>query len=68
MTALPLSGLHGILARAEAYKDHGTPGLRAPQDRAELLALLEQVAALTEAAKTVHGRLALRDDIKKLLT
>ena len=62
-----MSGLAGIRARAAAYSDHGTPGLHAPQDRAELLALLEQVAALTAAAKTVHGRLALRDDIKKLL-
>lgn len=62
-----MSGLRGIRARAAAYSDHGTPGLHAPQDRAELLTLLERVSELTEAAKTVHGRLALRDEIKKLL-
>lgn len=33
--------LDAIRSRAEAYRDHGTPGLHAPQDRASLLAALE---------------------------
>jgi hypothetical protein len=40
--------LDGIRTRAKAYKDHGTPGLAAPQDRARLAAALEAVLALAE--------------------
>jgi len=35
-----MSGLAGIRERAEAYARWGTPGQRAPQDRADLLAIL----------------------------
>jgi hypothetical protein len=38
-----MSGLEGIKARAKAYTQWGTPGLRAPQDRAALLAILTAV-------------------------
>ena len=62
-----MSGLSGIRARVDAFQDHGTPGARAPQDRAELLSLVDQIARLTDDARTVHGRLALRDEIKKVL-
>lgn len=40
-----MSGLEAIKARAKAYAEHGTPGLRAPQDRAELLRLLDESEA-----------------------
>jgi len=35
--------LDDIRARATAYREHGTPGLAAPRDRAELLAIIERV-------------------------
>ncbi|WP_284984259.1 hypothetical protein [Arthrobacter sp. efr-133-TYG-118] len=45
-----MSDLSSLLApirkRVEAYRDHGTPGLHAPQDRAQLLAALDAVLAL----------------------
>lgn len=62
-----MSGLAGIRKRADAYATHGTPGLAAPRDRAELLAILAAIEAVTENAKTVHGRLALRDEVKRIL-
>jgi hypothetical protein len=34
---------------------------------ADAAALLAAIAEVTEAAKNIHGRLALRDDIKKIL-
>lgn len=40
--------LDGIRARAEAYASHGTPGLRAPQDRAQLLAAIDAVLSLAD--------------------
>lgn len=41
-----MSDLGAIKARASAYAEHGTPGRRAPQDRAELLKI---IAAVEEA-------------------
>ena len=45
-----MSDLSSLLApirkRVEAYRDHGTPGLHAPQDRAKLLAALDAILAL----------------------
>lgn len=41
--------IEAIRARADAYKDQGTPGLNAPKDRADLLEALD--AALEENAK-----------------
>jgi len=43
-----MSGLESIRKRVEAYRDHGTPGLHAPQDRANLLAALDAVLAVHE--------------------
>ena len=62
-----MSGIEGIRARVEAFRSHGTPGARAPQDRADLLGILDQIASVTDDARTVHGRLSLRDDIKRIL-
>lgn len=45
-----MSGLEAIKARAKAYVEHGTPGLRAPQDRAELLGILAAVEDATYSA------------------
>lgn len=50
-----MSGLEAIKARAKAYAEHGTPGLRAPQDRAELLAILERVELLVDNMATFPG-------------
>lgn len=41
-----MSALDGIRSRVDAYRDHGTPGLHAPQDRAKLLAALDAVLAV----------------------
>jgi hypothetical protein len=38
-------------ARVEAYRDHGTPGLHAPKDRALLLAAVVGVLALADRAE-----------------
>lgn len=38
--------LDGIRVRVKAYKDHGTPGLAAPQDRAHLMSAVDAVLAL----------------------
>lgn len=35
------ASLGAIRKRVEAYAAHGTPGLRAPQDRARLLAIID---------------------------
>ena len=43
-----MSALEPIRKRVEAYRDHGTPGLHAPQDRATLLAALDAVLAVHE--------------------
>lgn len=45
-----MSGLEAIKARAEAYARWGTPGLRAPQDRQELLRILIAVEDATYSA------------------
>jgi hypothetical protein len=37
--------LAAIEARAQAYADHGTPGLAAPADRAYLLAMVREQRA-----------------------
>lgn len=42
------TALDAIRSRAEAYRDQGTPGLHAPQDRAHLLAALDAVLAVHE--------------------
>ena len=43
-----MSALEAIRKRVEAYRDHGTPGMHAPQDRATLLAALDAVLAVHE--------------------
>lgn len=43
-----MSALDGIRQRVEAYRDHGTPGLHAPKDRAALLAALDAVIKVHE--------------------
>ncbi len=47
-----MTDLRALLApikkRVDAYRDHGTPGLHAPQDRAKLFAAIEAVEALAE--------------------
>lgn len=40
-----MTALDGIRSRADAYRDHGTPGLNAPKDRAALLAALDAAMA-----------------------
>lgn len=43
--------LDAIRTRAKAYREHGTPGLNAPEDRAALLDALETVLAYGEDRK-----------------
>jgi len=43
--------LAAIEARAEAYANHGTPGLAAPADRAYLLARVREQAAKLDALR-----------------
>ena len=38
-----MTALDGIRQRAQAYADHGTPGLHAPKDRSALLAAVDAV-------------------------
>lgn len=45
--------LEAVRSRAEAYRDHGTPGLHAPQDRAALLAALDAGLAVHESMDAV---------------
>lgn len=49
-----MSELDAIRARAEAYATHGTPGLHAPQDRAYLLALVDDLARIRRAPTVVN--------------
>jgi len=44
----PSSLLAPIRKRVVTYRDHGTPGLHAPQDRARLLGALDKVLAVHE--------------------
>lgn len=48
-----MTALDGVRQRAQAYADHGTPGLHAPQDRATLLAALDAVLAVHEPIDAV---------------
>ena len=41
MTSIEWASLDAIKARAKAYAEHGTPGLAAPKDRADLLAIID---------------------------
>ena len=54
----PSSLLAPIRKRVVTYRDHGTPGLHAPQDRARLLAALDGVLALADDLdlRAVDGR------------
>lgn len=45
--------LDAIRSRAEAYSSHGTPGLNAPKDRANLLAALDACLAVHEPIDAV---------------
>jgi hypothetical protein len=44
-----MSELEAIRARARAYAEYGTPGMRAPQDRAMLLQIIDELLAGSEA-------------------
>lgn len=46
--------LAAIEARAQAYADHGTPGLAAPADRAYLLAMVREQTAASERVRALH--------------
>ena len=48
-----MTALDGIRSRAEAYRDHGTPGLHAPKDRAALLAAVDAVLAVHQPIDAV---------------
>lgn len=48
-----MSALDGIRSRADAYTDHGTPGLHAPQDRAKLLDALDACLAVHQPIEAV---------------
>lgn len=45
--------LDAIRSRANAYRDHGTPGLHAPKDRANLLAALDACLAVHQPIEAV---------------
>lgn len=55
-----MSDLSSLLApirkRVVAYRDHGTPGLHAPQDRTRLLAALDAVLALADEWESQAGK------------
>jgi hypothetical protein len=57
-----ITTLDAIRTRAKAYAEHGTPGLRAPQDRAYLLAIIDAQQAKLDAIEADTKAMRARED------